>query len=96
MYEDENIDKKREVISSVFPEKMHFENISLRTVRINEVARVIWQKDSELRENKKGQTRKKSDLSCEVVLSGQFSNHFLGDLKILVSEDLVTLNRNNY
>ena len=28
-----------------------------------------------------------------VVLSGQFSNHFLGDLKILVSEDLVTLNR---
>jgi hypothetical protein len=48
-----------------------------------------WQKEKELDFNL-------TPCFSFVVLSGQFSNHFLGDLKILVSEDLVTLNRNNY
>ena len=69
-YEIADIDKKREIIAAVCPDKLEIENGSLRTVRVNEVVRVIWQKDNELQGNKKGQNRNKSDLSSQVGVAG--------------------------
>ncbi len=66
IYETADIDKKREVISSMFPEKLHFENNSLRTSRINEAVSFIYLIDSDLGGNKKGQIKNKFDLSCKV------------------------------
>lgn len=69
IYETADIDKKREVISSIFPEKLHFENRSLRTGRVNEAVQYIYLINNDLQQNKKGQIRKKSDLSCEVGMT---------------------------
>lgn len=85
IYETADIDKKRKVISSIFPEKLHFENSSLRTGRVNEAVKYIYMVDSNLGGSKKGQTRNKSGLSCEVALPVQISNLFLMDLKRLAS-----------
>ncbi len=70
IYETADIEKKREVISSMFPEKMHFENSSLRTGRINEAVKYIYMIDSNLGGNKKGQNRNKSVLSSVVGVAG--------------------------
>jgi hypothetical protein len=50
----------------MFPEKLHFENSSLRTDRINEAVKFIYMIDSNLGGNKKGQNRNKSVLSSVV------------------------------
>ncbi|WP_259015098.1 hypothetical protein [Emticicia fluvialis] len=42
IYETADIDKKRQVISSMFPEKLHFENNTLRTDRINEAVSLLF------------------------------------------------------
>ncbi len=70
IYETADIDKKRQVISSMFPEKLHFENNSLRTNRINEAVSLIYLIDSDLGGNKKGQIKNKFDLSCKVGMTG--------------------------
>ncbi|PLK42795.1 hypothetical protein C0V77_19900 [Emticicia sp. TH156] len=70
IYETADIDKKRQVISSMFPEKLHFENNSLRTGRINEAVSLIYLIDSDLGGNKKGQIKNKFDLSCKVGMTG--------------------------
>ena len=65
-YENADVDKKRDIISSMFPEKMRFENNSLRTGRINEVVKYIYMAESDLGGNKKGQNGVDSILSCQV------------------------------
>gem|GEM_PF-3303632 len=70
IYENADIDKKREVISSMFPEKLHFQNDSLRTGRINEVVRYIYMINNDLDGNKKGQNGIDSILSCQVGMAG--------------------------
>ena len=69
-YEKADMEKKREIISSMYPEKMHFENNQLRTGRVNEAVRFIYMIDSKLGGNKKGQTRSLSDLSSQVGKTG--------------------------
>ncbi len=69
IYETADIDKKREVISSMFPGKLHYENSSLRTGRINEAVKYIYTIDSNLGGNKKGQNRNKSVLSPVVGMT---------------------------
>jgi len=69
MYENADIDKKREVISSMFPEKLHFENSSLRTGRVNEAVKYIYIINSNLGENKKGQNGIDPILSCQVGMT---------------------------
>jgi DNA invertase Pin-like site-specific DNA recombinase len=69
-YELSEMDKKREIISSMFPEKMHFENKRLRTGRVNEAVKFIYMIDSKLGENKKGQNRSHSVLSSQVGKTG--------------------------
>ncbi|MEP7233622.1 MAG: recombinase family protein, partial [Ginsengibacter sp.] len=45
LFESAGIEYKREVISSMYPEKMTFNGFSFRTSRINEVARMIYRLD---------------------------------------------------
>ena len=66
VYETADIDKKRDIINSMFPEKMHFENNSLRTGRLNEAVRYIYMMGNDLDGNKKGQNGSDSILSFQV------------------------------
>jgi hypothetical protein len=66
IYEDGGIEKKREVISSMYPEKMTFDGFVLRTHRINEAVRFIYIINSELGQNKNRTNLKNSNLSCQV------------------------------
>lgn len=50
-----DIEKKREVISSVYTEKMTFDRFSVRTNRINGLARLKYSMAVSYRENKNGQ-----------------------------------------
>ena len=85
IYETGDIEKKREVISSMFPEKMTFDGTSLRTPRVNEAVKFIYMIDNELGGNKNRTNRKYSKLSCQVVLPVQFSNLFIEDLRKLAN-----------
>lgn len=87
-FETGDIDKKRKIIATVFPDKIHIENGVLRTARINEAKRYIYLIDNDLSENKKGQNRNKSVLSCQVGMPVQISNLFLCDLRKVVGLDL--------
>lgn len=52
IYETGGIEKKREVISSMYPEKLTFDGFVLRTTRMNEAASYIYMCDKELGQNK--------------------------------------------
>jgi hypothetical protein len=69
-YEITDMDKKREIIVAVCPDKIYIENGALRTFRVNEIIRLIWQKDSELQKNKKGQNKTEFTLSSVVGVAG--------------------------
>ena len=66
VYETGDIEKKREIISSMYPEKMTFDGFSVRTNRINEVAQLIYSMDVGFSENKNRTSGNNSSLSCEV------------------------------
>jgi site-specific DNA recombinase len=56
IYHDGTIIEKRQVIGSVYPEKLSFDGDRLRTTRINEAVRVIYTLDKAL-EEKENRTR---------------------------------------
>jgi hypothetical protein len=58
---------------------------SYRTPRINEAVELICSLDKGLAENKNGQTENNFNLSTLVHRIGVFSNHFMGDLKLLAA-----------
>jgi site-specific DNA recombinase len=70
LYETADIEKKREIISSMYPEKMTFNEFSFRTSRINEVARMIYSLDEDYSENEKGQSGNIPALSSKVGMTG--------------------------
>ncbi len=70
MYASAEMDVKRKIIGSIFPEKMSFENKSLRTGRLNEFVKCIYMIDSKLPKNKTGQNENNFALSCLVTPSG--------------------------
>jgi site-specific DNA recombinase len=70
VYETADIEKKREIISSMYPEKMTFDGFAVRTNRINEVARLIYSMDVGFSENKNRANQKISSLSCQVGKTG--------------------------
>ena len=70
VYETGDIEKKREIISSMYPEKMTFDGFSVRTNRINEVARLIYSMDVGSIENKNRTSGNNSSLSCDVGKTG--------------------------
>ena len=69
IYETSDTEKKREIISSMYPEKMTFDGFSFRTNRIDEVARLIYSMDVGLSENKNRTSGSNSSLSCEVGMA---------------------------
>jgi site-specific DNA recombinase len=66
IYEIADIEMKREVISSMYPEKLTFDGFSLRTPRINEAIQLIYSMEKDLIENKNRTSGNNSSLSCEV------------------------------
>jgi site-specific DNA recombinase len=68
--ETADIEKKREIIKSMYPEKMTFDGFSFRTSRINEVARIIYSLDGDYSENKNRTNGNNSSLSRQVGMTG--------------------------
>jgi len=67
-YKEGTIERKRQIIGSIFPEKINFEENEFRTARVNEAANLIYLTNKELTKNRKGDI--KSDLSGPVVCTG--------------------------
>ncbi len=70
VYETGDIEKKREIISSMYPEKLSFDGFSLRTTRINEAVRLIYSLDKDFGLNKNRTNENESHLSCQVGAAG--------------------------
>ena len=70
IYQEGEIEKKREVIGSMYPEKLTFDGDRLRTSRINEAARIIYTLDKGLKENERGQSGNIPTLSSQVGTTG--------------------------
>ena len=64
LYEKANNKIKREIIGSIFPEKLVFDGMHYRTARLNEAVSLIYNLGKAFSENKNGQTIKKS--SCPI------------------------------
>ncbi len=62
--------QKREIISSIFPEKLVFDGNKCRTPRLNEVLYRILLIDNNISKNKDGQLHQKLKLSAKVVPPG--------------------------
>jgi len=71
IYEKGNMQQKKAVIGSMYPEKLTFDGFLVRTARVNEVARLIFNMDAAFRGNKKGQKSENTPLSCLVTPSGR-------------------------
>ena len=69
-YVNSSVNQKQQLLSSIFPENLFFEENKCRTDRINEVLRLILKTDSELANKKRGQISNKLNLSPLVVPPG--------------------------
>jgi site-specific DNA recombinase len=67
-YTQSNTLTKRELIGSIYPDKLQFDGNGFRTARINEVIRTIYSLDAAFGAIKKGQTVDFSSLSLKVTL----------------------------
>lgn len=70
LYTEADTKRKREIIGSMYPEKLTFDGIGYRTSRLNEAVELIYKLGADFSENKKGQISKKTDLSSLVGLLG--------------------------
>jgi site-specific DNA recombinase len=70
LFSDGDILKKREVLGSIFREKLGFDGFNYRTGRISEPARLIFQINKELRHKKNGKDRLPNRLSRSVLRAG--------------------------
>ena len=70
LYENANNEGKREIIGSIYPEKLTFDGFKYRTARLNEAVELIYSLANSFSENKTGQTEAISDLSSEVTWIG--------------------------
>ena len=62
--------RKREIIGSIFPEKLVFDGENFRTTRVNEAVGLIYRLDAVFRENKNGTSDIFIDLSHQVIPLG--------------------------
>src|SRR5436190_24028040 len=83
LYDTVDIERKREIIGSIYPEKLTFDGLALRTTKTKEVIQLIYKLDEGYSENKNRTNGGKSDLSCKVGLPGfepiKFPSFFLRD-----------------
>jgi hypothetical protein len=73
---------KRSIISSIYPEKLYYENTGHRTERVNKAAELVYGINNELGSKKNRTNLVLSKLSDSVVLTGQRSN-FFSDLQAI-------------
>jgi site-specific DNA recombinase len=69
-YQKASLATKQKVISSIYPEKLVYENRTYRTTRINEAVRLISRPERTLGVLEKGQVSENGDLSNWVVPTG--------------------------
>src|SRR5690606_23509415 len=65
-YENGNIEEKRLIVSSMFPDFLEFDGVQHRTPRLNSAITLIYQNNNELQGKKKGTSLSFLDLSQEV------------------------------
>ncbi|MBC7507603.1 MAG: recombinase family protein [Ferruginibacter sp.] len=70
LYENASTETKREIIGSIYPEKLTFDGFQYRTARLNEAVRLIYSMGKGFRENETEQTEAIFDLSSEVTWIG--------------------------
>ena len=70
LYEKANNKTKREIIGSIFPEKLVFDGMHYRTARVNEAVSLIYSLDKAFSENKNGQNDQNFELSSLVTPPG--------------------------
>ena len=70
LYETADTEKKRDIISSMYPAKLTFDRYTFRTARINEIIKIIYSVGEGFSENKNRTNGNKSSLSCKVGLLG--------------------------
>ena len=66
IYANRDTENKRKIISSMYPEKMTCDGFSVRTIRINELASLIYSMDVSFSKNKNRTNQNNSSLSCQV------------------------------
>lgn len=69
-YENGNIEEKRAIIGSMFPEFLEFDGTQHRTARLNSAIALIYQNNSKLQGKKNGTNLLFSDLSQSVIPLG--------------------------
>ncbi|UZJ66584.1 recombinase family protein [Sphingobacterium sp. KU25419] len=69
-YETSTLERKRNIIGSMFPEKLVFDGTRHRTARINRGVELIYLKTNKLKGKKNGTNQCFSDLSHEVLPTG--------------------------
>ncbi|HLS37736.1 MAG TPA: hypothetical protein VK023_05640 [Sphingobacterium bovisgrunnientis] len=69
-YENGDIEEKREIIGSMFPEFLEFDGTRHRTARLNSVVAIIYQNNNKLQSKKNGTSLSFLDLSQEVTPLG--------------------------
>ena len=94
-YEYGNIEEKRTIISSIFPENLVYDGTRYRTQRINSAISLIYQNTNKLKGKKNGTNLFFSDLSREVIRAGfEPTTHSLeGCCSIQLSYRTILLNQ---
>src|SRR5690606_26455759 len=69
-YENGDIEEKRLIVSSLFPEFLEFDGTQHRTPRLNSAIALIYQNNSKLQGKKNGTSLSFLDLSQEVIPQG--------------------------
>lgn len=77
LYQTDNMERKRMVVGSLFPEKLWFDGVEHRTARMNDGARVMFQINNELRKKKRRASNDFSYLPTWVLLTGLDANSHL-------------------
>jgi len=66
LYERADIKGKREIIGSIYPEKLVFDGFNYRTARLNEAVELIYKLGEGFNNDKSGQIESNFDLSTSV------------------------------
>src|SRR5690606_22594292 len=69
-YENGNIEEKRLIVSSIFPDFLEFDGTQHRTRRLNSAIALIYQNNNKLQKKNKGTSLPFLDLSLEVESEG--------------------------
>ncbi len=70
LYSNADVKKKRDIIGSIYPEKLTFDGFQYRTKRLNEVVELIFNLDKGFSQNKTGQKEENFNLSSLVPETG--------------------------